>query len=130
MVNILNQSPSKISMLSLLISSKAHRESLIKVLGASHVTKDITVDQFDCVVSNIIAKCCLGFSDRELPSKGRAHSRVIHISMECANTILSRVLVDTGYYLNVIPNTTLLKLTSEGVAMKSSTLIVKAFDGS
>lgn len=37
----------------------------MRVLGASHVTKDITVDQFDEVVANIAAGSCLGFSDDE-----------------------------------------------------------------
>lgn len=95
MVDQLNHTPSKISILSLLLSSKAHPESLIKVLGVSHVTKGIIVDQFDGVVSNIIVRSCLDFSDDELPSEGRAHDRAQHISMKCLDTILSRVLVDT-----------------------------------
>lgn len=64
----MNHIPSKISILSLLLSSKAHRESMVKVLGAPHVTKDITIDQFDGIIANIIAGSCLGFSDDELPS--------------------------------------------------------------
>lgn len=62
------QTHSKISILSLFLSSEAHRESLMKVLGISHVTKDITVDQFNGVVANITTGSCLGFSDDELPS--------------------------------------------------------------
>lgn len=52
-VDQLNHTPSKISMLSLLLSSEAHMDLLMKVLSASHITKDITVDQFDDVVVNI-----------------------------------------------------------------------------
>ncbi|MCI54218.1 gag-pol polyprotein, partial [Trifolium medium] len=46
-VDQLGQTPSKISMLSLLISSEAHRSALFKLLNAAHVNQDITVDQFD-----------------------------------------------------------------------------------
>lgn len=70
MVDHLNQTPSKISIFSLLISSRDHRESLIKVLGSTHVTKDIIVDQFDGVVANITAGSYLGFSDDKIPSRG------------------------------------------------------------
>lgn len=40
----------------------------MKVLGASNVTKDITVDQFDGVIANITRGSCLGFNDDEFPS--------------------------------------------------------------
>ena len=46
-VDQLNQTPSKISMLSLLLNSEAHRNSMLKVLSAAHITKDITIEQFD-----------------------------------------------------------------------------------
>lgn len=68
MVNQLKHTPSKISMVSFLLSSEAHWESLMKVLGAAHTTKDIMADQFDGVVANIATGSYLGFSDIELPS--------------------------------------------------------------
>lgn len=51
----LGQTPPKISILSLLLSSKAHRAALMKVLNAAHVMQDIIVDQFDEAIKNIIA---------------------------------------------------------------------------
>ncbi|XP_050918975.1 uncharacterized protein LOC127136468 [Lathyrus oleraceus] len=54
-VDQLHQTPSKISILSLLLNSQAHREALLKVLAQAHVTQSITVDQFDGVVANITA---------------------------------------------------------------------------
>ncbi|GAU10110.1 hypothetical protein TSUD_421300, partial [Trifolium subterraneum] len=129
-VDQLGQTPSKISMLSLLLSSEAHREALLKVLNEAHVTRDITVDQFDGVVGNITASRYLGFSEDELPAGGHNHNRALHISVKCLDNILSRVLVDTGSSLNVMPKTTLLKLAVEGALMRPSSMVVKAFDGS
>ena len=43
---------------------------------------------------------------------------------------LSNVLVDTGSLLNVLPKSTLSKLSYQGVPMRYSGVIVKAFDGS
>lgn len=102
----------------------------MKVLSTSHITKDIKVDQFDDVVVNVAIDNFLGFNDEELPSERMTHKKALHISLRCVDTLLSRVLVDTRSSLNVIPKTTLVKLSLEKVIMKSSTLIVKTFDGS
>ncbi|XP_050915885.1 uncharacterized protein LOC127130978 [Lathyrus oleraceus] len=129
-VNQLNQTPSKISMLSLLLNSEAHMNSLLKVLSVAHITKDIKIEQFDDVIACVTTRNFLGFNDDELPIEGKNHNKALHISLKCIDTILSRVLVDTGSSLNVMPKTTLIKLPMEGISMKPSTLIVKAFDGS
>jgi hypothetical protein len=129
-IDQLNQTPTKISMLSLLMSSEAHRTALLKLLNAAHVNQDITVVQFDGVCNNITASCCLGFIDAELPAEGPSHNKVLHISMKCQDNIIARVLVDTGSSLNVVPKSTLVKLSLIGPVLKQSNMIVKAFDGS
>lgn len=53
-VDQLSQTPSKIFILSLLLSFEAYREPLLIILNEYHVTKDIIIDQFDGVVANII----------------------------------------------------------------------------
>ncbi|XP_050875850.1 uncharacterized protein LOC127079506 [Lathyrus oleraceus] len=129
-VDQLNQTPSKISMLSLLLSSEAYKNSLFKVLSAIHITKDITIEQFDDVIACVTIGIFLGFNDDELPVEGKNHNKALHVSLKFIYTILSRVLVDIGSSLNVMPKTTLIKLPMEGMNMKPNTLIVKAFDGS
>lgn len=125
----LHQTPSKISILSLLLNSEAHRTALMKVLEQAHVGHDITVNQFDGIVNHITSCGNLSFTDEDLTEEGRDHNRALHISVKCANDSMSRVLVDTGSSLNVMPKTTLNKLAYQGV-MKPSALVVKAFDGS
>ncbi|XP_050920283.1 uncharacterized protein LOC127137919 [Lathyrus oleraceus] len=109
-VDQLNQTPSKISILSLLLSSEAHRKALLKVLNVAHVMQDITVDQFDDVVANITASRYLGFNEVELPPEGNAHNKALHIPVTCTDSLLSRVLVDTGSSLNILPKSTLSQL--------------------
>ncbi|XP_050919071.1 uncharacterized protein LOC127136573 [Lathyrus oleraceus] len=99
-VDQLHQTPSKISIMSLLLNSQAHREALLKVLAQAHVTQSITVDQFDGVVANIIAYNTLSFSGEELHEDGQNHNRALHISVKCKDDALARVLVDTGSSLN------------------------------
>ena len=106
-----------------------HREALVKFLRTTHVPQEISICQFEGVVNNIATSLSLGFSDEELPAEGRNHNKALHISIECVDTVLSRVLVDIGSSLNVMPKSSFAKLTIEGLVMKPSELIVRAFDG-
>lgn len=82
------------------------------------------------MVNNISASISLGFNVKELPSEGRNHNKALHISIECVDTILSRVLVDTCSSLNVLPESSLSKMTIEGLVMNPIKLVVREFDGS
>ena len=70
-VDQLLQTPSKISILSLLMNSAAHKESLMRVLDQAFVESDIPVDQFRSVVGNITSCNNLSFCNDELPDEGR-----------------------------------------------------------
>ncbi|XP_058747178.1 uncharacterized protein LOC131620188, partial [Vicia villosa] len=129
-VDQLMQTPSKISILSLLLNSEAHREALMKVLDQAFVDHDVTVDHFDGIIANITACNNLSFCDEELPEEGKNHNLALHISMNCQSDSLSNVLVDTGSSLNVMPKTTFARLSYQGMPMKFSGVVVKAFDGS
>jgi hypothetical protein len=50
--------------------------------------------------------------------------------MKCQDNTIARVLVDTRSSLNVMPKSTLIKLSLAGPVLKQSNMIVKAFDGS
>ena len=102
----------------------------MKVLSYAHVAEEIIVNQFDNVVANLTSGSYLGFNDSELPPKGRSHNKALHTSIQIGTTSLSRVLTDTGSSLNVLPKSNLMKLTLDGVGIRPSSTIVKAFDGS
>ncbi|XP_050897628.1 uncharacterized protein LOC127104486 [Lathyrus oleraceus] len=109
---------------------KIIKKSDYKLLNEAYVAKDINVIQFDNVVANLNASSCLMFIDDDLPPNGREHNMALHISIQCTDVTLARVLVDIGSSLNVLPKTILAQLNIEGVQMRPSALIVKAFDGS
>ncbi|KAF1891021.1 hypothetical protein Lal_00001156 [Lupinus albus] len=54
-VDQLNRTPARISMLSLLMSSEAHRNVLMKVLNQAHVSCDISTDKLGGIINNIVA---------------------------------------------------------------------------
>ncbi|KAI5407514.1 hypothetical protein KIW84_053680 [Lathyrus oleraceus] len=129
-VDQLLQTPSKIFVLSLLLNSEPHREALQKVLDVAYVDHNVTLEQFDSIVANITACNNLSFCDSDLPEEGRDHNLALHISMNCRDDAMSNVLVDTGSSLNVLPKSTLSKLSYQGSPMRQSGVVVKAFDGS
>lgn len=129
-VDQLMQTPSKISIMSLLLNSDAHKEALMKVLEQAFVDYDVTVGQFGGIVGNITACNNLSFSDEELPKEGRNHNLALHISVNCKTDTLSNVLIDTGSSLNVMAKTTYDQLSYKGTPLRRSEVMVKAFDGS
>ncbi|KAI5396120.1 hypothetical protein KIW84_062354 [Lathyrus oleraceus] len=50
--------------------------------------------------------------------------------MECKGVVFSHVLVDTGSSLNVLPKKALMKLDCNGIILRPSNFVVRAFDGS
>jgi hypothetical protein len=114
----------------LLLSSEGHREALLKILKRAYVPQEITINQLETVVSNVNASHGLGFTDLDLTVDGRNHNRALHIAMECKGAVLSHVLVDTVSSLNVLPKKALAKLDCEGLILRPTDLIVRAFDGS
>ncbi|XP_050895845.1 uncharacterized protein LOC127102527 [Lathyrus oleraceus] len=111
MVEQLLHTPSKIFMLSLLMSSEAHRKALQKVLEQAYVDHDVIVGQFDDIVANITACNNMSFCNGELPEEGGNHNMALHISMNCVSYIFSSVLLDIGSSLNVMPKSTLSRLS-------------------
>ena len=95
-VDQLLQTPAKISIMSLLTNSDAHREDLMKVLDQAYVDHDITLGQFGSIVGNVTSCDNLSFSDEDLPAEGRKHNLALNISVLCKSDSLSNVLIDTG----------------------------------
>ncbi|XP_058756281.1 uncharacterized protein LOC131629517 [Vicia villosa] len=126
----LGHTASKISMLSLLTCSEAHAKALMRFLKAAHVPQEISVNQFENCIASLTTDNYLGFFDAELIPAGKNHNKAFHISIEYRGTTMAHVLVDNGSSLNVLPKMVLDKLNPEGIMLKPSDVIVKAFDGS
>ena len=72
----------------------------------------------------------LGFSEADLTLMGKNHNKALHISIECKGTTMARVLMDTGSSLNVLPKGAFDRLDCDGLVLKPSDIVVRAFDGS
>jgi len=110
--------------------STSHRKLLMKILNRAHVERDISLDQFEGIVSHIKANDYLTFTEDEIPTEGKGHKKALHISVKCMDYVLARVLIDNDSSLNVIPKTTLDKISCEGAYLRPSSMVVRAFDRS
>ncbi|KAA3469909.1 hypothetical protein EPI10_015658 [Gossypium australe] len=128
-VEQLHKQSARISVLALLLSSEVHREALMKVLNETYVTKDISVNKLDRLVSNISADNFISFSDDEIPPRGMGSTKALHITTCCKGYTLPSVLIDNGSALNVLPLSTLKRLPIDSSHMKTCQNILRAFDG-
>ena len=78
----LGQTPSKISMLSLLLCSEAHAQALVKYLKSAHIPQEISVDQFENYVASLTTDNRLGFFYADLTPIGRNNNKALHVSIE------------------------------------------------
>ena len=92
--------------------------------------QETSADQFQDCVASLTADNGLGFFDAGLTPRGRKHNEALHVSIEFRGTTLAHVLVDTVSSLNVLPKKALDRLDCEGLTLKPSNIVVRAFDGS
>ncbi|XP_025983160.1 uncharacterized protein [Glycine max] len=125
----LNKTLGRVSLLELLMNSKPHQALLVKILNETHVAQDISVEGFGGIINNITANNYLTFVDEEIPVEGRGHNTVLHVSVKCLDHVMAKMLIDSGSSLNVMPKSTLDKLPFNASHLRQSSMVVQAFDG-
>ncbi|XP_070057108.1 uncharacterized protein [Nicotiana tomentosiformis] len=82
------------------------------------------------MVRQVLESHKITFHEDELPPVGLSHNRALHITVQCKNKFIARVLIDGGSSLNICPLTTLKRLGKGLHEIRAGTMNVKAFDGS
>ncbi|GKV11286.1 hypothetical protein SLEP1_g22551 [Rubroshorea leprosula] len=124
----LNKTLAKISILELMLSSEVHLDALLKVLREAHVPKNIDTQKFGIVVGAILAPNFINFTDDEIPDEGNGHTKALHISVQCKMMNVPHVLINNGLALNVIPMTVLKQLKVDESHINHYNTMVRAFD--
>jgi len=70
------------------------------------------------------------FHEDELPPEGLGHNKALHITMQCEDYFITRILINGGSSVNICPLVTLKKLGKGMHEIKDRAINVKAFDGS
>ncbi|RDX65999.1 hypothetical protein CR513_55276, partial [Mucuna pruriens] len=130
MLDQLHKTQTQISLLSLLINPKGHREFLLKVLNDAHLPQDITLEIFGGIINNITTSCLVSFTKVEHLAEGKNHNQPLHITVKCGSYMIAKVLVDNKSSLNVMSKAILDKLYLSNAMLKSSLVMVRTFDGS
>ena len=125
----LSKTPAKISLLSLILHSDLHRKALLKVLNESHISSDASVAQVERLVGQIQAPNYLTFSDEELGPEGRGHNKPLSIAVSYRDFHITKVLVDNGSYINVLPKSTFDSLNIDPLYVRETDAVAKAFNG-
>ncbi|XP_075110734.1 uncharacterized protein LOC142181600 isoform X2 [Nicotiana tabacum] len=128
-VEKLRKTPAQISLLSLLIHSDGHRRVLMEILNEAHVPDKITVNHLKTIAGKIFEANRITFSDDELPMEGTEHNRALYLIVKCEDSVVSRVLVDNGYSVNICPLSTLQKLKIGTERIHLNIVCVRGFDG-
>ena len=119
----------KISLLALMLNSEPHKEAMLKVLKQAYVPHNAPVDKIDRLVGNIMMDNYISFSDDEIPPNGRGSTKALHITTKVKDYTLPKVLIDNRSSLNVMPLSTMMRLSIDRSYMKHTHTMVRAFDG-
>ncbi|KAI4357205.1 hypothetical protein L6164_001169 [Bauhinia variegata] len=89
-VDQLKKTPARVSLLSLIMSSEAHRKTLQKFLDQAYVNPSITVENFDNMVNLIKKVGTISFIEDELVPGASTHTRALHIALKCAGCVVAK----------------------------------------
>ncbi|XP_070015601.1 uncharacterized protein [Nicotiana sylvestris] len=82
------------------------------------------------MVGQVLESHKITFHEDELPPEGLGHNKALHITAQCEDHFITRILVDGGSSLNICPLITLRTLGKGLHEVKDGAISVKAFDGS
>ena len=94
----------------------------------AYVPHNASIEKIDHLVGNIMMDNYISFNDDEIPPKGRGSTKALHIMTRVKDCTLSKVLIDNGSSLNVMPLLTLMRLPVDRSYMKHTHTMVRAFD--
>ncbi|TYJ99882.1 Gag-pro-like protein [Cucumis melo var. makuwa] len=113
-----------------IVKQNPHPKVQLDILNKEHYGDDILVEKLSGIIGNITSSNSIVFSNDEIPPEGLGHTKALHIQVKFKGYVIARVLVDNGSTLNKMPKSTLLKLPMDMSYIKSSSMVVRAFDGS
>ncbi|XP_070045406.1 uncharacterized protein [Nicotiana tomentosiformis] len=93
-VDQLRKTPFQVSLLSLLLSSDEHHKVLLKTLNETYVPVDTSVEQLERMAERCFEVNKISFTRDDLPLKGDAHNKALHLTVKCEGYYVKRVMLD------------------------------------
>ena len=85
----LNKTPTHIFILSLLMSSEAHRNALMEVLDGVNIPKDTMSETLASTIGRIVEANKISFHDDEQLAEGVGHNKALHIAVKCCDKVVT-----------------------------------------
>ncbi|XP_070002162.1 uncharacterized protein [Nicotiana sylvestris] len=82
------------------------------------------------MVGQVLESHKITFHEDELPPEGLSHNKELHITVQCEDYFITRILIDGGSSLNISPLVTLGTLRKGLHEIKDGAINVKDFNGS
>ncbi|XP_050222407.1 uncharacterized protein LOC126672500 [Mercurialis annua] len=111
----------------LLVASKTQRDAMFEALASMKIDVNSTLQD---MVHLVKESKDVTFSDKDLTSEDRNHTRALHIQVETKGRIVPRVMVDDSSALNVCPLKVLPKLGMTKDDLQKTELIIRGYDES
>ena len=99
----LRKTPANINLLTLLLTSETHREALVTILKQAQVPRDTSPELLQELVGSIMSPRIISFTDDEIPTEGKGHTKALHIAVKTRGMVVARVLIDNCSVQNVCP---------------------------
>ncbi|XP_019241375.1 PREDICTED: uncharacterized protein LOC109221353 [Nicotiana attenuata] len=128
-IDQLRKSPAQVSLLSLLMNSTEHQKVLIKTLNEAYVPVESSVEQLERMAERFFAINQISFSKNDLPPKGAAHNKALHLTVKCEGYYVKRVMLDGGSGVDICPLSTLQRMEIGTERIRPNNVCVRAFDG-
>ncbi|XP_060182143.1 uncharacterized protein LOC132611787 [Lycium barbarum] len=125
----LRKAPAHISLLSLLIPSKEHRQTLIRILNETYFSDKTTVSHLEKMANKIFEVNRITFTDNELPVEGSRHNKALHFTVKCEEHYVKRVMIDGGLGVDICLLSTLQSLKINIDRICTNNVGVRAFNG-
>ncbi|XP_019248614.1 PREDICTED: uncharacterized protein LOC109227879 [Nicotiana attenuata] len=129
-IDQLRKTPAQISLLSLLLHSKEHCRVLIQTLNEAYVSETTTVNQLEKMAERFFEVHKISFSDDDLPEEGAGHNKALHLMVKCEGHYVKGVMIDGGSSVDVCPLSILQQLNIDTNKIRTSSVSIRAFDGS
>ncbi|XP_070019516.1 uncharacterized protein [Nicotiana sylvestris] len=111
-------------------NSEAHKNALLKVLSEAYLPSNISGKEMANMLGQVLESHKITFHEDELSPKGLGHNKALHITVQCEDYFITRILIDGGSSLNICTLVMLKKLGKKLHEIKDGAISVKAFDSS
>jgi len=129
-IDQLEKTPARISLISLILSFELHQDALQKVLNKDYIPQDIDQKTMEHLVGRIYATNYLYFTKHKLDAERTRHKKPLYITIKCKDCLIGKVFIDNGSAFNVIPKHMMKEMLVDESHIKPSTMTTSAYDGS